>query len=273
MREPLRAALAAIAALALSVVMIGPAPAMAQALVLQQSPASGSSSDTPIDADAPDALAEAFTAAAPSATVARMGAWAVSSGDNHGLPYIIVDKPAAEVFVFDSAGALLGAAPALLGVALGDDTAPGIGDIALSKIPLDERTTAAGRFVARLGPAEGMKNVLWVDFDSALSLHPVITSDPQEQRLQRLRSPSPEDRRITHGCINVPAAFYQNVVHKTFAGTAGVVYILPDSRPLEEVFPDFGIRAEASAPRAKHHQRDRGTDAPAETLVTGSDPF
>ncbi len=270
MRDALRAATAAMAAMALSLVMTGPAPAMAQALVLEQPQALDSSSDAPTDADG---SAEAFAAAAPSATVARMGAWAVSSGDNHGLPYVIVDKPAAEVFVFDGGGGLIGAAPALLGVALGDDTAPGIGDEALSKIPLDERTTAAGRFVARLGPAEGMKNVLWVDFDSALSLHPVITSDPQEQRLQRLRSPSPEDRRITHGCINVPAAFYKNVVHKTFAGSAGVVYILPDTKPLDEVFPDSGLRADASAAPTKHHRRDRGNDAPAETLSTGSDSF
>ena len=272
MRDPLRAALAAMAALALSVVMVGPAPAMAQALVIEQSQPSDASKDALADTDA---TAEAFSTAAPSATVTRMGDWAVASGDNHGLPFIIVDKPAAEVFVFNASGGLVGAAPALLGVALGDDTAQGIGDVALSKIPLDERTTPAGRFVARLGPAEGMKNVLWVDFDSALSLHPVVTSDPQEQRLQRLRSPSPDDHRITHGCINVPAAFYKDVVHKTFGGAGGgLVYILPDTKSLDEVFPDFGLRAQASAERPKHHRRERASDdTRLETLSTGSDPF
>jgi hypothetical protein len=186
----------------------------------------------------------------------------VASGDNAGLPFLIVDKPGAEVFVFDASGQLLGAAPALLGIALGDDTAPGIGDEALSKIPLDERTTPAGRFLARLGPSKGIRNVLWVDFASALSLHAVITTYPEEQRPQRLRSAFPDDRRITHGCINVPVKFYKDVVRKTFAGTQGVVYILPDTKPLDEVFPGFGLQADAAP--AGHLQDALGDGASVE---------
>jgi hypothetical protein len=54
--------------------------------------------------------------------------WAVDSGDNRGMPFVIVDKVDAKVFVFDSDGRLRGAAPALLGLARGDDAIPGIGD-------------------------------------------------------------------------------------------------------------------------------------------------
>src|SRR5680860_844652 len=48
--------------------------------------------------------------------------WVVDSGDNRSLPFAIVDKKDAKVFVFDADGRLHGAAPALLGLARGDDT-------------------------------------------------------------------------------------------------------------------------------------------------------
>ena len=60
--------------------------------------------------------------------------WVVDSGDNRGMPFAIVDKIDAKVFVFDADGRLRGAAPALLGMARGDDTIPGIGDRKLSDI-------------------------------------------------------------------------------------------------------------------------------------------
>jgi hypothetical protein len=191
------------------------------------------------DASSDQASGAAQSAATPSPVVEQLVRWSVDSGDSGGMPVMIIDKHAAEVFVFLPSGQLLGAAPALLGSAVGDDTAPGVGDRELSQIPMDQRTTPAGRFVAHIGPAEGFRSVLWVDFDSATSLHPVITSNRAEHRLERLRSPNPDDRRITHGCINVPAAFYKDVVRKAFEQTKGVVYILPDTKPVEAVFPTF----------------------------------
>jgi hypothetical protein len=94
--------------------------------------------------------------------------------------------------------------------------------------------------------------VLWVDYADEIALHPVVTSHPKERRLQRLRSSAPEDHRITYGCINVPAAFYRDVVTKAFAGGDGVVYILPDTRPLEEVFPNFTAGASPVGEAGSH---------------------
>lgn len=179
----------------------------------------------------------------PSGTAAALARWVVASGDNGGRPFLIVDKLGAEVFVFDAQGALQGSAPVLVGLARGDDSAPGVGDLPLAAIRPDERTTPAGRFEARFGEAHGHHRVLWVDWADEIALHPVITANPKERRLQRLRSPSPEDHRITFGCINVPSAFYRNVVLKAFAGGDGIVYILPDTRPVEEVFPGFSASA------------------------------
>ena len=163
--------------------------------------------------------------------------WVVDSGDNRGMPFVIVDKMDAKVFVFDADGRIRGAAPALLGLARGDDSIPGVGDRELRDIPPEGRTTPAGRFVAWLGPDFYGKDVLWVDYDTALSLHRVITSNPKERRLQRLATPTPLDNRISYGCINVPANFYNDFVSPAFTGTYGIVYVLPETRSIREIFP------------------------------------
>ena len=148
----------------------------------------------------------------------HMADWVMDSGDNRGMPFAIIDKMDAKVFVFDAHGRLRGAAPVLLGLARGDYTVPGIGNRKLSDIRPEERTTPAGRFVASLGYNFKGKDVLWVDYKNAVSLHRVITNNPKERRLERLASPTPLDRRISYGCINVPAKFFDNVVKPAFTG-------------------------------------------------------
>lgn len=172
-----------------------------------------------------------------SQAVAPIVDWVIASGDNRGRPFAIVDKVAAELFVFGGDGQLRGVTPVLIGSARGDESSPGVGERELSAILPEERTTPAGRFVAGYGPATGGKTVLWVDYATSISLHPVIDTDRKEQRPKRLRSPSPEDNRITYGCINVSAAFYEEVVRPSFTGGESVVYVLPEATPLEQVFP------------------------------------
>ena len=165
--------------------------------------------------------------------------WIVDSGDNHRMPFVIVDKKEAKVFVFYADGRLRGASRALLGLAIGDDAVPGIGDRKLSSIRPEERTTPAGRFVASLGRNLRGKEILWVDYDGAVSMHPVVTNKPEERRAQRLATPTPLDKRISYGCINVPAKFYKNIVHPTFTGTNGIVYVLPETRSAGDVFESY----------------------------------
>lgn len=206
--------------------------------------AQGSAASEPLDGDP----AEAADAAETGSTIAqRLARWAIASGDNDAHPFIIIDKPNAEVSVFDADGELRGVAPALVGLTPGDDATPGVGDRELSDISPEERTTPAGRFVAAYGYAPGGKKVLWVDYGTAISLHPAPTANKKERRLQRLRSPTVADNRITFGCINVGAGFYKDVVRRLFWKGGGVVYILPDSKPLEEVFPTFSLQAGLSA--------------------------
>jgi len=174
----------------------------------------------------------------PSAATARVADWIAASGDNGSLPYIIIDKKAASLFLFDEKGKALGRVPVLIGVAVGDDATPGIGSKNLAEIGPAEKTTPAGRFLARFGLAVGRQRILWVDYATSVALHPIPPgANPKERRRQRMLSPTPDDNRITFGCINVPTAFYTNSVRPLFLKKGGYVYVLPDTKPLEAVFP------------------------------------
>jgi len=161
--------------------------------------------------------------------------WVAASHDNQSLPFIVIDKVNAVVFAFDAAGGLRGTAPALLGMARGDASVPGIGQRKLATITPAERTTPAGRFKASLG-RDFEQDILWIDYDAALSMHRVIVGRRIDNRAGRLASPTPSDNRISYGCVNVPAKFYDDVVKPLFTGTVGIVYILPETRPLRSVF-------------------------------------
>lgn len=177
-----------------------------------------------------------------SQTVVDIAGWVNASGDNRGLPYAVVDKQAAQILVFGPDGKLRGMAPALLGFAVGDDSAPGIGDRELKDIPKEDQTTPAGRFQAAYGPAAGGERVLWVDYATAISIHaiPDTVISKREKRSERLRTIKPDDNRITHGCINVSAEFYDEVVKPLFEG-GGVFYVLPDEMTLASAFPGFAL--------------------------------
>ena len=192
-----------------------------------------------------------------SDTVIELAGWIVATGDSHGYPFVIMDKAAAQVLVFGGDGRLRGAAPGLFGSAVGDHTAPGIAGLALREIPGRDRTTPAGRFVGGFGPSVDAGRVLWVDYESAVSMHPTATGVPAERRPERLASPSPDDNRVTHGCINVSPEFYEAIVSPTFE-RGGVFYILPDEASLAETFPEFA-QSRATAQRADeaHASADR----------------
>lgn len=204
------------------------------------------------------------SAAAPCAAVVQAmcaavvllssGAWAVSptplsasaralvhhvvrSNDHHGAPFLVLDKRAARVWVFDAAAQLIDSAPVLLGAGIGDHTAPGVGDRPLAQIKLADRTTPAGRFVIEPGRNHRGDDILWIDYDSAVSMHRVRSVNAGERRLQRLASTSAADNRISYGCINVPVAFFDRALRRFFTTPQGIAYVLPETRPVASVFP------------------------------------
>lgn len=180
-----------------------------------------------------------------SDTVIELAGWVIATRDSQGYPFAIMDKEAAQILVFGADGRLRGAAPALFGSATGDHTAPGIAGLALREIPGRDRTTPAGHFVGGYGPSIDAGRVLWVDYESAVSIHPVSTGVATERREERLASPSPDDNRVTHGCINVSAEFYEGVIRPTFEA-GGAFYILPDEASLAETFPEFAQSRETA---------------------------
>ena len=192
-----------------------------------------------------------------SDTVIELAGWIVATSDSEGYPFAIIDKAAAQVLVFGGDGRLVGAAPGLFGSAVGDHSAPGIAGLALREIPGRDRTTPAGRFVGGFGPSIDAGRVLWVDYDSAVSIHPTATGVPAEKRPERLASASPDDNRITHGCINVSPGFYDQIVSPVFE-RGGVFYILPDKQSLAETFPEF-VQGRATA---QLDEGDRTRSAP-----------
>jgi hypothetical protein len=178
----------------------------------------------------------------------RLVEWIARSGDNADAPFVVVDKRNARVLVFDASAHLVGDAPVLLGAARGDDSVPGIGDRKISEIKPHERTTPAGRFEAEAGRNLQGEDIIWIDYDAAVSMHRVRATNPREHRLQRLATPSVADNRISYGCINVPAAFFDAQVSPIFRdGHHAVVYVLPETRTLAQTFRGYAPAAQAGA--------------------------
>jgi len=184
-----------------------------------------------------------------SVAARNFAGWIIHSNDAGSSPYLIVDKIKARVYAFDAQGVFRGGANVLLGLAIGDDSVPGIGQKKLAEIRPMERTTPAGRFVASLDRNLAGDEILWIDYDAAISLHRVITSNKSEYRAERLASPSANDNRISYGCINVPVKFFDQVVRPLFK-TDGIVYVMPETRPARQTFASYdravGSRSPAS---------------------------
>lgn len=181
-------------------------------------------------------IAVDFGAEDASPDVRHMANWVVNSQDNHALFFVILDKLNTKVFVFDAAGKLRGASPVLIGAAKGDDSAPDIGGKPMSSVQEHERTTPAGRFVGEPGRNTAGEDIVWVDYDAAVSMHRVRATEKTERRLQRLASPSVDDNRISYGCVNLPVEFFEGVLQPAFDQRRGVIYVLPEVKPAREVF-------------------------------------
>lgn len=189
------------------------------------------------------------------ADVTQVAAWAVRQADNGSKPFVIVDKRRAHVYVFEPTGRLLGDSPVLLGFAAGDHTVEGIGNKAIEDIKPHERTTPAGRFQSAPGRNSLGHDVVWVDYDAAVSMHRVRATNPKERRLERLATKTAADNRISWGCINVPVAFFDETVWPQIGQGRGIVYVLPERQPLTAFFPDAAapqVLAQAGSQRSNN---------------------
>lgn len=180
---------------------------------------------------APDFLGE------PASDDARYIAnLALAGADHQGRPFAIVDKRDARLYVFGADGHLIGATAALLGLTPGDLADPDIARRAPASLTVAERTTPAGRFASQPGHNDKGEDIVWIDYDASLAIHRLRPAPAHERRPERLASPSSDDNRISFGCIVVPVVFYETVVAPTLGRQRGVVYVLPESRPVQAMF-------------------------------------
>ena len=168
--------------------------------------------------------------------------WSLRSQDHEGVPFVILDKREAKLFVFNSNGRLLGAAPALLGAAVGDKDFEGVGNKTLENIPPEQRITPAGRYVGWGGTYLAKGKYFWISYKAGLAIHAVV-NPPGQRRLERIVSPDPAEHRISWGCINVPTKFFNGNMRRVFAATNGIVYILPETQPASEFFGITGVNS------------------------------
>ncbi|AEG93868.1 L,D-transpeptidase [Ramlibacter tataouinensis] len=165
----------------------------------------------------------------------EMAQWVMETDDAAGRPFAIVDKKAAQLFVFEAGGRLVGSTPVLLGATPGDHSTPGVGQRAQTgDVGLHERTTPAGRFASAPGRNIDGEPVVWFDYGAALAIHRLRPGSARERRQARLASATPADNRASLGCVVVPVAFYEKVVEPLLGRVRGVVYVLPEKRPVRD---------------------------------------
>jgi hypothetical protein len=183
-------------------------------------------------AGAPD-----FAAAHPSVEASRLVDWVMHRKDAQGKPFAVVDKRNAHIYVFDAGGHLAGHSPVLLGSAVGDEIAPHVGEHAQTgHVPPQERTTPAGRFEATPGRNAHGENIVWVDYDSAFAIHRLRPGFSYQARNSRLASTKAAGRRVSWGCVVVPVAFYTQVVERVLGASHSVVYVMPETTTLQDIF-------------------------------------
>lgn len=198
------------------------------------------------------ALAAAGEPVSPSdATVQSFAADVVRAGDAAGMSFAVLDKPTATVTVFDAKGQLLARTPVLVGQAVGDVAPPDIGTRPLSKVKLSEKVTSAGRYVTESGRNHKGEDIVWLDYQQALSMHRV-RNVKGENRPNRLATPTVADNRISFGCINMPVGFYERYIDPLFGKQKGVVYVLPETQPVANLFPFAHANGTALAGTAAH---------------------
>ena len=196
-----------------------------------------------------------FGTETPSPDALLLANWVAGTHDNGPHAFILVDKKDARAYVFRPDGQLQDSAPVLLGAAHGDAIAPGSGDKPLSQMTPDEKITPTGRFVAKPGLNADDEDVIWVDYDNAISMHRVRPKVESEHRLERLASLTTDDNRISFGCINLPVSFYEDVARPAVDRYGAVIYVLPEQKSLQEVFNAYDVTdpAQLAAHRAPVH--------------------
>ncbi|GAB3645441.1 L,D-transpeptidase [Ramlibacter alkalitolerans] len=173
--------------------------------------------------------------------VVHVANWVSYTHNNKKKAFVVIDKKNARLYVFDPKGKLKSDAPVLLGKAVGDDSAPGIGNKPLSQIKEEEKTTPAGRFLAIPAKNNHNDDIIWIDYNAAVSMHRMRKVKEEERRAERMATPEVDDNRISNGCVNVPPQFYNSVLRPTVVKYGAYVYVLPETRTPQQQFGAYDV--------------------------------
>jgi hypothetical protein len=165
--------------------------------------------------------------------------------DNKGTPFIIADKPSAQVFLFKTDGSLIKSFPALYGKTKGDVLPHPIGAqltaAEINKTLDSQKITPAGVFDAVL--IRGKDYPLQLSLKDAqgnisvIAMHQVYTGNIKERRLERLSSASITDNRVSFGCINVGLDNFNKYVVPNYGKGARIGVVPDETGALDKYIP------------------------------------
>jgi lipoprotein-anchoring transpeptidase ErfK/SrfK len=177
--------------------------------------------------------------------VVHVANWVSHTRNAKKKAFVVIDKKNARMYVFDPVGKLKSSTPVLLGKAVGDHVAPGVGNKPISQLKEDEKTTPAGRFLAQPGKNNHGEDIIWIDYNSAVSMHRLRKVSAEERRAERMATPDISDNRISNGCVNVPHAFYNGILKPTVTRHGAYVYVLPETKTPQQLFGSFDVKDKA----------------------------
>ena len=152
--------------------------------------------------------------------------WVVKQKDHNGKAFVVADKAQGKIHVVDTDGKVLNTQNAIFGKNKGDSSAFGntpSGRFLLHKTDtknlsdLDKRVF--GDSVLDLTDKETGRKVT-NDQGQVVAMHRVVNT---AERKAALNSATPNDNYLSHGCINIPTAYYNSAVNKL---DGAMVYVL-----------------------------------------------
>ena len=140
-------------------------------------------------------------------------------------PTITVDKKAGTITVFFPDTNITITQPALIGKVKSDTL-----NMATYDNPVkSDYVTPAGKFKITKMFSWRLQEPMAVFIkgkEAVSAIHPLWMGNPDQKRVQRLNSPTPDDNRITGGCINVDSKFFYDVINTLPDGV--ILTILPE---------------------------------------------
>lgn len=102
---------------------------------------------------------------------------------------------------------------------------------------LPEAHYPAGRFGANIDHNLKGKEILWVDYESVISMHPFVTNKPKNPFATSEKANVARKSYFVwlHQCAT--KSFHSG--DPAFIGIEGIVYVLPDTKSLTDVFTAY----------------------------------